>query len=103
MDDVEMTALYKLIVKRFEKNIFRVKNGFTDLNAANYGYRAILINVICTVKDNGIEFSMIVEIQLILAKYFQVRQSMHLAYQIARADNAETMAKDATRVGELDI
>ena len=103
IDDIEMASLYKLIIKQFSKKILRVKNAFSDVKKANYGYRAVLINVICTAKVNGVEFPMIVEIQLILAKYFDVRKSMHLAYSVVRADNADTMAKDATKVGKLDI
>ena len=73
----------------------------------SFGYRAVLMNVIETytveVDDKKVDFPLIVEIQLILKSYFQVRKSMHLGYSIVRAESPVQLATDACKVGVLDI
>lgn len=111
-DDVELASLFQMICSD-EKNgykgrIYRAKNAFSDVKKNSFGYRAVLINVIETysIKDSSgkqIDFPLIVEIQLILKSYFQVRKSMHLGYSIVRAETPHQLAKDACKEGNLDI
>eukprot|EP01084_Bolivina_argentea_P042644 78621_1 len=83
-DDEELCCLFDLFVQEFSGSIKRVKNAFHKVNGRQtYGYRAVLINI--AYGDSKIlpypKYRMVVEVQLLLNKYFQIRRKMHLGYQ----------------------
>eukprot|EP01083_Nonionella_stella_P292590 995094_1 len=93
-DTEEMVQMYKLIVNNvnnayFVKKIVRVKNGFFKGSQSNYGYRAILINIVFG--------NMIAEIQLILLSYLKIRKQMHLYYKIVRSGDGDSLARDFSK------
>ena len=89
---------YQNLNKYNSGEIIRIKNGFKSGTKGNYGYRAILINLIYEAKG----FKMIVEVQLILLKYLKIRKSMHLFYKILRADDAVYLAMDVSKIMDVD-
>ena len=102
----ELCSVYERICTHFKGKVFRVKNAFSaeNSNKSSYGYRAILMNVIY---ENDKLFSktsvgMIVEIQLILSSYYQVRKNMHLGYSVVRATTPATLAQDSCKLGDLN-
>eukprot|EP01083_Nonionella_stella_P092283 258304_1 len=97
-DTSELMMLYEALLKKYGDNIIRVKNGFKQGTEGNYGYRAVLMNLVY--EHHGLR--MVVEIQLILLKYLKVRKSMHLFYKIVRAKNARHFVKDVSKVQDID-
>eukprot|EP01083_Nonionella_stella_P081382 224137_1 len=97
-DTRELMMLYEVLLKKYGENITRVKNGFKKGTEGNYGYRAVLMNLVY--EHDGLR--MVVEIQLILLKYLKVRKSMHLFYKIIRAKNANSFVLDVSKVQDVD-
>eukprot|EP01083_Nonionella_stella_P244870 851818_1 len=111
----ELCTLFELINVTFSGKILRVKNAFDDPNkgACQYGYRAILMNIAYgdpNVLPKGYE--LIVEVQLLLFKYYTVRKNMHLGYGIVRSEEGGVsqqkkphyvLAQDSCKLGKLDI
>eukprot|EP01083_Nonionella_stella_P312051 1114677_1 len=97
-DTQELMMLYEVLLKKYGENITRVKNGFKKGTEGNYGYRAVLMNLVY--EHDGLR--MVVEIQLILLEYLKVRKSMHLFYKIARANNCRDFVLDVSKIQDID-
>ena len=111
-DDNELSSLFELLCSKFSGKILRVKNAF-DVNKGTYGYRAVLMNI--AYGDKNIlpeKYEMIVEIQLLLSKFYQVRKNMHLGYGICRSEEGGqshkkkpfyVLAQDSCKFGKLEL
>ena len=99
-NDIEMKAFFDLLCKTYKGNIIRMKNKFDTSYKVEGGYRAVMINMIWTNKDNPL-LKMIVEIQLILGSYIPIRSKTHLFYKIYRSKSWRAMADDFAKFSDV--
>ena len=81
---------YHRITQHF--TVLRVKNGFTESNP-KFHFRQILMNLEMPGKIGTLEegCSMIVEVQLNLEKYVEVKHTIHRFYSVLRCTNEEEL------------
>eukprot|EP00483_Globobulimina_turgida_P004849 UN04858 len=71
-NDIEMKSLFDLLCQTYKGYIIRMKNKFDPKYEVHGGYRAVMVNLIWTDKNNPL-LKMIIEIQLILTSYLPIR------------------------------
>ena len=98
--DVEMKSFFDLLCETYKGDIIRMKNKFDPSYEVHGGYRAVMVNLIWTNKDNP-KLKMIIEIQLILASYIPIRSKTHLFYKIYRAKSWRAMADDFAKFSDV--
>eukprot|EP01084_Bolivina_argentea_P248650 415982_1 len=98
--DVEMKSFFDLLCDTYKGSLIRMKNKFDPKYEVHGGYRAVMVNLIWTNKNNP-QLSMIIEIQLILASYLPIRSKTHLFYKIFRAKSWRAMADDFAKFSDV--